>query len=143
MTEKHQLQDNFSSLSQKKLEQETRVKDLTAEKKTVTGSLDSLSQKNQELEGKVRSLSDKLKKGTCEGAKLGSSDKLYISEGEKSWSDSRQYCRDRGGDLVIINTEEKQRFISSFIKHSVWIGLSDRENEGELKWVDNSELKQR
>ncbi|XP_016139808.1 CD209 antigen-like protein E [Sinocyclocheilus grahami] len=59
----------------------------------------------------------------------------------KSWSDSRQYCRDRGADLVIINSEEKQRFISSFIKDRVWIGLSDTENEGIMKWVDNSTLK--
>jgi len=35
-----------------------------------------------------------------------------------------------------------QRFISSFIKESVWIGLSDIENEGNMKWVDNSPLKQ-
>uniref|UniRef100_A0A673KUH9 C-type lectin domain-containing protein n=1 Tax=Sinocyclocheilus rhinocerous TaxID=307959 RepID=A0A673KUH9_9TELE len=62
-------------------------------------------------------------------------DEFYISDEEKSWSDSRQYCRDRGADLVIINTEEKQRFISSFIKQSVWIGLSDTENEGVLKWL--------
>uniref|UniRef100_A0A8C1SA36 C-type lectin domain-containing protein n=1 Tax=Cyprinus carpio TaxID=7962 RepID=A0A8C1SA36_CYPCA len=67
---------------------------------------------------------------------------LFMSSELKSWSDSRQYCRDHGADLVIINTEEKQRHISSFIKERVWIGLSDRENEGIMKWVDNSPLKQ-
>ncbi|XP_058638655.1 CD209 antigen-like protein E isoform X2 [Onychostoma macrolepis] len=69
-------------------------------------------------------------------------DGLFISNELKSWSDSRQYCKDRGADLVIINTEEKQRHISSFIKESVWIGLSDRENEGNMKWVDNSPMNQ-
>ncbi|XP_042573193.1 CD209 antigen-like protein E [Cyprinus carpio] len=69
-------------------------------------------------------------------------DGLFMSSELKSWSDSRQYCRERGADLVIINTEEKQRHISSFIKERVWIGLSDRENEGIMKWVDNSPLKQ-
>ncbi|XDV15991.1 hypothetical protein PO909_015892 [Leuciscus waleckii] len=64
-----------------------------------------------------------------------------MSNEEMSWNDSRQYCRDRGADLVIINTEEKQKFISSFIKHRVWIGLSD-ENKVNLTWVDNSPLKQ-
>ncbi len=33
---------------------------------------------------------------------------FFMSTELKSWSDSRQYCRDRGADLVIINTEEKQ-----------------------------------
>ncbi|XP_042606515.1 C-type lectin domain family 2 member L-like isoform X1 [Cyprinus carpio] len=59
-------------------------------------------------------------------------DGLFMSTELKSWSDSRQYCRDRGADLVIINTEEKQRHISSFIKERVWIGLSDIENEGNM-----------
>ncbi|XP_050958524.1 CD209 antigen-like [Labeo rohita] len=94
MIEKHQLQNNFNFISQKKLDLETRVKDLTAEK-------------DHEL---------------------------------KSWSDSRQHCRDRGADLVIINSEEKQRFMSSFTAERVWIGLSDREQEGNMKWVDNSPL---
>uniref|UniRef100_A0A671P1L6 Si:ch73-343l4.8 n=1 Tax=Sinocyclocheilus anshuiensis TaxID=1608454 RepID=A0A671P1L6_9TELE len=62
---------------------------------------------------------------------------LFMSTELKSWSDSRQ---DRGADLVIINTEEK--FISSLVSESVWIGLSDTENEGSMKWVDNSPLKQ-
>ncbi|XDV16001.1 hypothetical protein PO909_015897, partial [Leuciscus waleckii] len=59
-----------------------------------------------------------------------------------SWSESRQFCRDRGADLVIINTEEKQKHLTSFIKERVWIGLSDIENEGIMKWVDNSTLNQ-
>ncbi|XP_058607202.1 CD209 antigen-like protein D isoform X2 [Onychostoma macrolepis] len=67
---------------------------------------------------------------------------FFMSNEFKNWSDSRQYCRDRGADLVIINTEEKQRLISSFTTESVWIGLSDTENEGNMTWVDNSPLKQ-
>ncbi|XP_048051423.1 C-type lectin domain family 4 member E-like isoform X2 [Megalobrama amblycephala] len=67
-------------------------------------------------------------------------DGLFISNKEMSWSESRQYCRDRGADLVIIDTEEKQRHITSLVKESVWIGLSDIENEGTLIWVDNSPL---
>ncbi|XP_058636983.1 CD209 antigen-like protein C [Onychostoma macrolepis] len=136
MTEKHQLQINFNSLSQKKLELETRVKDLTAEKNQLQRNFNSLSQKKLELESKVTSLSDKLNmdasKRVC----------FFISNELKSWSDSRQYCRERGADLVIINTEEKQKFISSLVKERAWIGLSDTENEGNMTWVDNSTLKQ-
>ncbi|XP_050965400.1 CD209 antigen-like protein C isoform X1 [Labeo rohita] len=97
MIEKHQLQNNFSSL-----------------KKTL---------KKLELETRVTSLS-------C----------FFMSTELKNWSDSRQYCRDRGADLVIIKSEEKQRFISSLTTERVWIGLSDTEQEGNMKWVDNSTL---
>uniref|UniRef100_A0A8C1V8V5 C-type lectin domain-containing protein n=1 Tax=Cyprinus carpio TaxID=7962 RepID=A0A8C1V8V5_CYPCA len=116
MIEKYQLQDIFSSLSQKNLE--TRVKDLTAEKDQLQRDFDSLNKKGP----------------VC----------FFMSTELKSWSDSRQYCRDRGADLVIINTEEKQvsLFISSLVSERVWIGLSDTENEGIMKWVDNSPLKQ-
>uniref|UniRef100_A0A8C2IK54 C-type lectin domain-containing protein n=1 Tax=Cyprinus carpio TaxID=7962 RepID=A0A8C2IK54_CYPCA len=106
MIEIHQLQNNFNSLSQKNLE--TRVKDLTAEKKQLHRDFDFLN-----------------KKGTVF---------FFMSMIEIHQLDSRQYCRDRGADLVIINTEEKQE--------RVWIGLSDREQEGIMKWVDNSTLKQ-
>uniref|UniRef100_A0A672L517 C-type lectin domain-containing protein n=1 Tax=Sinocyclocheilus grahami TaxID=75366 RepID=A0A672L517_SINGR len=78
---------------------------------------------------------------------------FFMSSELKSWSDSRQYCRDRGADLIIINTEEKQeshlllflftqRLIHSLVSERVWIGLSDIQQEGIMKWVDNSTLKQ-
>uniref|UniRef100_A0A8C2PQ69 C-type lectin domain-containing protein n=1 Tax=Cyprinus carpio TaxID=7962 RepID=A0A8C2PQ69_CYPCA len=100
MIEKDQLQNNFKSLSQKKLELETRVNNLT---KSCFVSLH-----------------------------------LFIFT-QRSWSDSRQYCRDQGADLVIINTEEKQ---VSLFSERVWIGLSDIENEGNMTWVDNSAVNQ-
>ncbi|XP_048051424.1 uncharacterized protein LOC125271385 isoform X3 [Megalobrama amblycephala] len=64
-------------------------------------------------------------RGTSKQGYLWGPDGLFISKEEMSWSDSRQYCRDRGADLVIIDTEEKQRHITSFVKESVWIGLTD------------------
>uniref|UniRef100_A0A9J7XB82 Si:ch73-343l4.8 n=1 Tax=Cyprinus carpio carpio TaxID=630221 RepID=A0A9J7XB82_CYPCA len=115
------LQDNYTDLTQKNLKLETRVKDLTAEKKQLQRDFDSLNKKGP----------------VC----------FFMSTELKSWSDSRQYCRDRGADLVIINTEEKQVslcecLLMNEISERVWIGLSDTENEGIMKWVDNSTLKQ-
>ncbi len=57
MTEKHQLQNNFSSCSHMNVELETRVKDLTAEKSQLQRSVESLSQKDLELEIELRNLS--------------------------------------------------------------------------------------
>ncbi|KAK7117032.1 hypothetical protein R3I94_022548 [Phoxinus phoxinus] len=84
-------------------------------------------------------MSDELKKAYEKGYQWGW---FFISNELKSWSDSRQYCRDRGADLIIINTEEKQRFITSLVTERMWIGLSDIEQEGNMTWVDNSSLKQ-
>ncbi|XP_048051443.1 CD209 antigen-like [Megalobrama amblycephala] len=101
--ERDQLKNNFSSLCEKKLELETRVNNLTAEKSQLQRRFDSLSQKNLELESKVTSLSDDL---TREPSKQGYF--FFISNESKHWSESRKYCRDRGADLIIIDTEEKQ-----------------------------------
>ncbi|XP_065130498.1 uncharacterized protein [Paramisgurnus dabryanus] len=103
---------------------------LTVEKEELKKTLNYMNQKNLELETKVKNLNDALMKKWS----------YFISSEKKSWSDSRQFCRDRGQDLVIINTEEEQRYVFSIAKEDVWIGLSDIAEEGKMKWVDNTTL---
>ncbi|XP_049328347.1 C-type lectin domain family 4 member F-like [Astyanax mexicanus] len=70
--------------------------------------------------------------------KFGSS-YYYISSEKKNWNVARQDCKNRGADLVIINSREEQEFIKKQNKY-IWIGLTDAEKEGEWKWVDGSPL---
>ncbi|XP_034044211.1 CD209 antigen-like protein E [Thalassophryne amazonica] len=64
----------------------------------------------------------------------------YVSSEKKSWEDSRQACKDRDADLVIINSKEEQEFINSLNPMYWWIGLSDQDEEGVWKWVDGTVL---
>ncbi|KAI7811358.1 putative CD209 antigen [Triplophysa rosa] len=112
----------------------TNYSHLTDEREELQKHFNSVMQKKLELETRVKHLSDELMKN------LSGSIWYYISSEKKSWTDSRQFCRDRGGDLVIINTEEEQKYVSSIVNERAWIGLSDTEKEGNMKWVDNTPL---
>uniref|UniRef100_A0A671L5C4 C-type lectin domain-containing protein n=1 Tax=Sinocyclocheilus anshuiensis TaxID=1608454 RepID=A0A671L5C4_9TELE len=65
----------------------------------------------------------------------------YISSGWKSWTESRIYCTDRGGDLIIKDNSEEQEFVVNISGYAhVWIGLTDSDVEGRWKWVDGFTL---
>ncbi|XP_059395603.1 CD209 antigen-like protein E [Carassius carassius] len=66
----------------------------------------------------------------------------YISSEMKNWTESRRYCTERGADLIIINNREEQKTVDKMRdgKTGFWIGLTDSEEEGNWKWVDNSTL---
>ncbi|XP_053086827.1 C-type lectin domain family 4 member M-like isoform X2 [Pangasianodon hypophthalmus] len=72
-----------------------------------------------------------------------SSKPYYISTQRKTWTESRQDCRGRGADLVIINSKEEQEFVDNLSKSKkpgVYIGLTDLDNEGVFKWVDGTSM---
>ncbi|KAL6467136.1 hypothetical protein MHYP_G00249400 [Metynnis hypsauchen] len=68
----------------------------------------------------------------------------YIALVNKNWYDSRRYCRQKGADLLIINSRLEQDFLASFLGTNegimLWIGLTDSDAEGSWKWVDGSAL---
>ncbi|XP_059366394.1 CD209 antigen-like protein A [Carassius carassius] len=103
-----------------------------------------VEEKKLELESKDTPLSNELKKDASKQGNLCAADGFFTSIEMKNWSDSRQFCRDHGFDLLIIKSKVKQTTVSKFIKEkmglTVWIGLSDIEKEGSMKWVDNSPL---
>ncbi|KAI4905092.1 hypothetical protein NFI96_030885, partial [Prochilodus magdalenae] len=65
----------------------------------------------------------------------------FITIEKLSWRESRRYCQDKGADLVIIKSRDKQEFIDkAFGRTNSWIGLTDVDSEGSWKWVDGSAL---
>ncbi|XP_067111854.1 immune-related, lectin-like receptor 4 isoform X2 [Osmerus mordax] len=73
----------------------------------------------------------------------------YFSSDMKTWAESRNACISSGGDLVIIESEDEQDFLTEeFVgkikpdkqEEKFWIGLTDLKVEGNWLWVDNSKL---
>uniref|UniRef100_A0A3B3RJM5 C-type lectin domain-containing protein n=1 Tax=Paramormyrops kingsleyae TaxID=1676925 RepID=A0A3B3RJM5_9TELE len=69
----------------------------------------------------------------------------YFSYVTKNWQESRQDCKNRGADLIIINSQQEQvgeesRTMDIILHTEAWIGLIDREREGTWKWVDGTPL---
>ncbi|CAK6982222.1 CD209 antigen-like protein E [Scomber scombrus] len=80
---------------------------------------------------------------TCPaGWKMFSCSCYLLSSESGSWSIGRQDCRERGADLVVINSLEEQKFFSTFteVKTMSWIGLTDIVTEGTWKWIDGTPL---
>ncbi|XP_035285555.1 CD209 antigen-like protein E isoform X2 [Anguilla anguilla] len=64
----------------------------------------------------------------------------FFSTKKMHWSQSQEYCTSKGAHLVIIKNQQEQNFVSSSIRETHWIGLSDRDTEGQWVWVDGTPL---
>ncbi|XP_048191121.1 C-type lectin domain family 4 member E-like [Perognathus longimembris pacificus] len=66
----------------------------------------------------------------------------FFSVNAMNWESSARNCSGMGAQLVVINTPEEQEFLHSTKprRREFFIGLSDRETEGQWRWVDHTPL---
>uniref|UniRef100_A0A087YBD4 C-type lectin domain-containing protein n=1 Tax=Poecilia formosa TaxID=48698 RepID=A0A087YBD4_POEFO len=117
--------------------------DLTETKDNLQDSNDRLSANLTEMSNEMSRLQTLLKKKrTCPaGWRMFSFSCYLVSTKTDSWDEGREDCKNKGGDLVVIdNNEEQQTFVSKFTDKPAWIGLNNKEAEGSWKWVDGTSL---
>ncbi|XP_047456129.1 CD209 antigen-like protein D isoform X3 [Mugil cephalus] len=105
------------------------------ERDLLNASLSKMTEKMERLQ-----TSSKQNKICPAGWKMFNCSCYFLHEESGSWDKGRQDCRDRGADLVVIDSPEEQKFLVDFTKRPTWIGLNDRDNEGIWKWVDGTPL---
>ncbi|CAI5655389.1 unnamed protein product [Oreochromis niloticus] len=98
----------------------------------------NLTEKTKEFEG-LHFLFNQNKKCPAGWTRFNHSCYL-LSESSASWDAARKDCRDRGTDLVVIDSPEEQTFLSAVTNEHTWIGLNDKEQEGTWRWVDGTPL---
>ncbi|XP_076874372.1 uncharacterized protein LOC143524150 [Brachyhypopomus gauderio] len=128
--ERDQLQTSYNNLTIERDQLQSRYNKLITERESVQRDRDRLQLRLSEID-----------KATEQGWMCFNSSIYYISTEEKTWSESRQFCRERGGDLVIINSRQEQNFVSMMRgDRKAWIGLTDKGTNQDWKWVDGTAL---
>jgi len=72
-----------------------------------------------------------------------SSSSYLIFDDKKQWVEALASCRTIGAELVKIESQNETEFINATFlstRKSIWIGLTDVQEEGVWKWSDGTSL---
>ncbi|KAK6324544.1 hypothetical protein J4Q44_G00038860, partial [Coregonus suidteri] len=140
-TERDQLQNSLNTRTTERDQLQNILNTRTTERDQLQNSLNTRTMERDQLQKEIERLNWKIKGSCPKGWRRFGCSCYYLSTEKKSWTESRQDCLERGADLVIINSEEEQTFISGFEAVTcAWIGLTDSVTEGTWKWVDGTPL---
>ncbi|XP_034417518.1 CD209 antigen-like [Cyclopterus lumpus] len=131
------LRASEANLTERLRASEDLLTSMSEERELLNSSLTQLTEDMDRLQRW-----SKLSKTCPAGWTTLSSSCYFVSSSSASWEKSREDCRDKGADLVIIDSLEEQKFLSNIIKHHTWIGLNDKDHEGNWKWIDGTPLTQ-
>ncbi|XP_037650095.1 CD209 antigen-like protein E isoform X4 [Sebastes umbrosus] len=145
------LSVQYISVTLEKDELQTRYDQLSYNNSQLQEKVSDLSFNHSQLQDEVRQLKGKIEEKWCpEGWRRFGCSCYFKSNERKTWYGSREYCQQRGADLVVINNKEEQEFVIQLnINGESWIGLREiKENwnqarwrwEWEWEWVDGSPL---
>ncbi|XP_077994200.1 alpha-N-acetylgalactosamine-specific lectin-like [Glandiceps talaboti] len=66
----------------------------------------------------------------------------YISpENSYTYEEANCFCEGRFSHLVIVNNDDENRYLKDLVLNAgshLWMGLDDRDVEGEMRWLDGS-----
>ncbi|XP_042878324.1 brevican core protein-like [Penaeus japonicus] len=63
---------------------------------------------------------------------------FLVSDASGTYGDGWTFCRQQGGSLASVRSQEEHDFLAGVLPASVWIGLSDGASEGTFLWADSS-----
>ncbi|XP_039533068.1 asialoglycoprotein receptor 1-like isoform X2 [Pimephales promelas] len=144
--ERNELISNNANLTNERNQLISRNANLTNERNqlisrnaNLTNERNQLISRNANLTNERNQLRNHLQ--SSDGWTYYKSSFYYMPNETKIWTESRQYCTERGADLIIINNREEQDFVKNMTgKAVVWIGLTDSVEEGRWKWVDGTNM---
>ncbi|XP_021335186.3 uncharacterized protein [Danio rerio] len=142
--EKSKILNKITNLTEEKNKMLNKITNLTEEKSKMLNKITNLTEERNKILTNITNLTkerDQLQEKNKDEWFYYQSSFYFISSEEKSWSESRRYCSDRGADLIIVNNSEEQDILNKLSgRIAVWIGLTGSGKNRSWTWIDGTNM---